>query len=125
MNEEVIKLIEEPIEKLYNSIMEKSLQVLNIFNDFFGEERVDMQGYSSLEEFKSWIYDAPISIYTLGLDEVKGSLIEQDYYEMRSITSLSKEQLEYNIVYIIRKSKDLKEAEECVIKFLEKHTKNS
>ena len=39
--------------------------------------------------------------------------------------SLSKEQLEYNIVYIIRKSKDLKEAEECVIKFLEKHTKNS
>ena len=41
MNEEVIKLIEEPIEKLYNSIMEKPLQVLNIFNDFFGEERVE------------------------------------------------------------------------------------
>ena len=40
--------------------MEKPLQVLNIFNDLFGEERVDMQGYSSLEEFKSWIYDAPI-----------------------------------------------------------------
>lgn len=38
---------------------------------------------------------------------------------------LSKEQLEYNIVYIIRKSKDLKEAEEGVLKFLEKHTKNS
>ena len=38
---------------------------------------------------------------------------------------LSKEQLEYNIVYIIRKSKDLKEAEEGIIKFLEKHTKNS
>ena len=38
---------------------------------------------------------------------------------------LSKEQLEYNIVYIIRKSKDLKEAEEGVIKFLEKYVKNS
>ena len=38
---------------------------------------------------------------------------------------LSKEQLEYNIVYIIRKSKDLKEAEEGIIKFLEKHAKNS
>ena len=38
---------------------------------------------------------------------------------------LSKEQLEYNIVDIIRKSKDLKEAEEGVIKFLEKHAKNS
>ena len=97
MNEEVIKLIEEPIEKLYNSIMEKPLQVLNIFNDFFGEERVDMQGYSSLEEFKSWIYDAPISIYPLGLDEVKRSWIEQNNCEMRSITSLSKEQLEYFI----------------------------
>lgn len=105
MNEEVIKLIEEPIEKLYNSIMEKPLQVLNIFNDFFGEERVDMQGYSSLEEFKSWIYDAPISIYTPGLDEVKRSwirsLIEQDYYEIRSITSLSKEQLEYFIKILL------------------------
>ena len=38
---------------------------------------------------------------------------------------LSKEQLEYNIVYIIRKSKDLKEAEEGVIEFLEIHAKNS
>ena len=38
---------------------------------------------------------------------------------------LSKKQLEYNIVYIIRKFKDLKEAEEGVMKFLEKHAKNS
>lgn len=38
---------------------------------------------------------------------------------------LTKEQLLYNITYVIRNSKDLKEAEENVIKFLEKYIKNS
>lgn len=38
---------------------------------------------------------------------------------------LTKEQLMYNIMYLIRKSKDLKEAEENVIKFLENHIENS
>ena len=38
---------------------------------------------------------------------------------------LTKEQLMYNIVYIIRKSKDLKEAEENVIRFLKNHVENS
>lgn len=40
------------IAKLYNSLMEKPFEVLEIFNDFFGEERVDMQNYLSLEEFR-------------------------------------------------------------------------
>lgn len=38
---------------------------------------------------------------------------------------LTKEQLIYNIIYVIRNSKDLKDAEESVTKFLEKYIKNS
>lgn len=63
MSEEVIKTIEEKIEGLYDSLMEKPLQVLNIFNDFFGEDKVDMQGYPTLDEFKTWINTAPIYSY--------------------------------------------------------------
>ena len=45
MSGEPIKLIEEKIEELYNSLMAKPLQVLGIFNEFFEEDKVDMQGY--------------------------------------------------------------------------------
>lgn len=45
MNEEINKKIQE----LYDSIMYFPNKVLEIFNDFFGEERVDMQGFPDLE----------------------------------------------------------------------------
>ena len=61
---ESIKIMENNIEELYNSIMKKPLRILDIFNNFFGEEKVDMQGYPTMEEFKSWINIVPISIYT-------------------------------------------------------------
>lgn len=61
---ESIKIMENNIEELYNSIMEKPLRILDIFNNFFGEEKVDMQGYPTMEEFKSWINIEPISTYT-------------------------------------------------------------
>lgn len=64
MSEELTKSFEKKIEELYNSLMEKPLQILTIFNDFFGEDKIDMQGYCSLEEFKHWIYSTPIFIYT-------------------------------------------------------------
>lgn len=63
MSEEAVRIIEEKIEELYNSLMEKPLRVLSIFNDFFGEENVDMQGYWSLDRFKSWMSTEPISTY--------------------------------------------------------------
>lgn len=63
MSEEVIRLIEEKIEELYNSLMDKPFRVLSIFNDFFGEDKVDMQRYLSLDEFKSWINIEPLSTY--------------------------------------------------------------
>ena len=56
------------LETTYNSAMEKPLQVLEVFNDFFGEDRVDMQGFptysqvasalsegSSVTQVKRWI----------------------------------------------------------------------
>ena len=63
MSGETIKLIEEKIEELYNSLMDKPLRVLGIFNDFFGEDKVDMQGYWSLDKFKSWMNIEPLSTY--------------------------------------------------------------
>lgn len=63
MSEEAIKLIEEKTEELYNSLMDKPFRVLSIFNDFFGEDKVDMQRYLSLDEFKSWINIEPLSTY--------------------------------------------------------------
>ena len=63
MSGETIKLIEEKIEELYNSLMDRPLRVLSIFNDFFGEDKVDMQGYWSLDKFKSWMNIEPLSTY--------------------------------------------------------------
>ncbi len=63
MSGETIKLIEEKIEELYNSLMDRPLRVLDIFNDFFGEDKVDMQGYWSLDKFKSWMNTEPLSTY--------------------------------------------------------------
>ena len=57
--------INESIEKLYFSLVEKPLRVLGIFNDFFGEERVDMQDCYSLDEFKSWMNETPIYNYVI------------------------------------------------------------
>lgn len=59
------------LETTYNTAMEKPLRILEIFNDFFGEDRVDMQGFptysevasalperSSLTAVKNWINNA-------------------------------------------------------------------
>lgn len=88
MNEETIKLIEEKIEELYNSLMDKPLQVLSIFNDFFGEDKVDMQGYWSLDKFKSWLKMKPLITYI-----PNGSIVSMDrgdwnMYKVQTITDL-------------------------------------
>lgn len=41
------------LETTYKTAIEKPLQILEIFNEFFGEDRVDMQGYPSLSEVES------------------------------------------------------------------------
>lgn len=94
MNEEVIKLIEEKIEVLYNSLMERPLQVLSIFNDFFGEDMVDMQGYWGLDKFKSWMNIEPISTYILNSSVAGMSRDDWNMYKTQSITDLPASQVE-------------------------------
>lgn len=69
--------IENKIEELYSILMDKPNQVLAIFNDFFGEDKVDMQGFMSIEKFKAWLDINPVSEYAsrrmLGMNE-------NDYY---------------------------------------------
>ena len=40
----------EALREIYNKIMEKPLKVLEIFNDFFGEDKVDLQGFPTWDD---------------------------------------------------------------------------
>lgn len=94
MSGETIKLIEEKIEELYNSLMDKPLRVLGIFNDFFGEDKVDMQGYWSLDKFKSWMNIEPLSTYIPNGNIVSMNINDWSMYKTWSITDLPGDQVE-------------------------------
>ena len=94
MSGETIKLIEEKIEELYNSLMDKPLRVLSIFNDFFGEDKVDMQGYWSLDKFKSWMNIEPLFTYTPNNNIVSMNSNDWSMYKTRAITDLPGDQVE-------------------------------
>lgn len=81
------ELIESKVEELYSLLMDKPNQVLAIFNDFFGEDKVDMQGFMSVDKLKSWLDITPISEYTSR--ELLG-MSEEDYntYKERPLTDL-------------------------------------
>lgn len=87
------ELIENKIEELYSLLMDKPNQVLAIFNDFFGEDKVDMQGFMSVDKLKSWLDVTPISEYapreSLGMSK-------EDYntYGRQSLTDLRGEVLD-------------------------------
>lgn len=51
-------IIEDKLDEIYSDIMSKPNQILEIFNNFFGEDRVDMQGSPSIEEFKKWMMES-------------------------------------------------------------------
>lgn len=94
MSGETIKLIEEKIEELYNSLMDRPLRVLGIFNDFFGEDKVDMQGYWSLDRFKSWMNIVSLLTYIPDGSIVGMSDNDWDMYKTWSITDLPGDQVE-------------------------------
>lgn len=94
MSGETIKLIEEKIEELYNSLMDKPLRVLGIFNDFFGEDKVDMQGYWSLDKFKSWMNIEPLSTYIPDGNIVSMNMDDWSMYKTWSIADLPGDQVE-------------------------------
>lgn len=94
MSGETIKLIEEKIEELYDSLMDRPLRVLGIFNDFFGEDKVDMQGYWSLDKFKSWLKMESLATYIPDGDTVSMNRNDWSMYKTLAITDLPKDQVE-------------------------------
>lgn len=94
MSEETIKLIEEKIEELYNSLMDKPLRVLSIFNDFFGEDKVDMQGYWSLDKFKSWLKIESLDTYIPTGNTISMNSNDWSMYRTYAITDLPGNQVE-------------------------------
>ncbi len=59
MSEEVTNKVRE----LYDNIMYFPNRVLGIFNDFFGEQRVDMQGFWSFDEFLRSVSENKLSSF--------------------------------------------------------------
>ena len=59
MSEEVTNKVRE----LYDNLMYFPNKVLDIFNDFFGEQRVDMQGFWSFEEFLRLLSESRLSSF--------------------------------------------------------------
>lgn len=75
-------IIEDKLDEIYSIIMTKPNQILEIFNNFFGEDRVDMQGFPSIEEFKNWM----MSEFRLGGFAPRDSSVyneDSDYYDYR------------------------------------------
>lgn len=87
------ELIESKIEELYSLIMDKPNQVLAIFNDFFGEDKVDMQRFISVDELKSWFDVTPIYDY-IPRDLLGMSREDYDTYGRESLTDFKDELLE-------------------------------
>lgn len=93
MSEEDIKRFNESVHSLYNAIMDKPLQVLSIFNDFFGADKVDMQGAWSEDRLRSWLEVEPITSY---LCRGNSNIASSDWsaYSTKSIMDLSQSEFE-------------------------------
>lgn len=87
------ELIENKIEELYSLLMDKPNQVLSIFNDFFGEDKVDMQGFIGIDKFKAWLDVTPISEYT-SREFLNMSREDYNTYRGQSLTDLKGEALD-------------------------------
>ena len=53
--------VEIKIQELYDLIMSKPYEVLEIFNHYYGEDRVDIQSFPTFEEFKEYVYNTTIT----------------------------------------------------------------
>lgn len=87
------ELIESKIEELHSLLMDKPNQVLAIFNDFFGEDKVDMQGFISADKLKSWLDVTPISEYA-SRESLGMSREDYNTYRGQSLTDLKGEVLD-------------------------------
>ena len=87
------ELIESKMEELSSLLMDKPNQVLAIFNDFFGEDKVDMQGFMSVDELKSWLSVTPISNYA-SRESLGMSMGDYNTYSSQPLTNLRGEVLD-------------------------------
>ena len=62
------------VKELYDNIMYFPNKVLSIFNDFFGEQRVDMQGFWSFDEFLRLMSENRLSFFFPSKSTVLSSL---------------------------------------------------
>lgn len=51
------------VETLYSEMMNRPREVLEIMSDFYGEDRVDMQDFPTLQEFWNYLSTTPIEEY--------------------------------------------------------------
>ena len=84
-------IIEDRLEEIYSTLMLIPNQVLDIFNNFFGEDRVDMQGFTSLQRFKEWINDAAIGELISRYSDVFNTR-SYDEYRTKKLSDLSDEE---------------------------------
>lgn len=54
---------ENSVETLYSEMIDKPREVLEIMSDFYGEDKVDMQGFPTLQEFQDYLSTTPIGEY--------------------------------------------------------------
>ena len=45
----------ETINSQYESLMEKPLEIFRVFSEYFGEDKVDLQGYRTKAEFTNYV----------------------------------------------------------------------
>lgn len=69
------------IKNLYTSIMSYPEAIYSIFKDFFGEERVDMQGFMSKEELEDTIPESD-TVKDIVKDDYKADIIESYYKDI-------------------------------------------
>ena len=68
------------LRQLYDELMEKPNEIRRIFEDFFGEDKVDMQGFLTYEQFVEFLNVKPLKSYltditTLNLEREQRVLI--------------------------------------------------
>lgn len=84
-------IIEDKLNEIYSTLMFLPNQVLDIFNNFFGEDRVDMQGFISLNRFKEWVDSAAIGELISRNSDVFNTR-SYDEYRTKKLSDLSDEE---------------------------------
>lgn len=75
--------VEIKIQELYDLIMSKPYEVLEIFNHYYGEDRVDIQSFPTFEEFKEHVTTSDIrNILSCELLDIRPS----EYRELKDKT---------------------------------------